>query len=67
MDLLTTIILACQISAGAYRYPETVAEIQLKCQKELIKCVKKKSNKNVYGLLLYRQEQYISECIGERR
>ena len=66
MKLLTTIILACQISNGA-KVNSYSMEAQFICQKELIKCVKKKTDKNVYHLINYTQEQYIGECIEERK
>lgn len=56
LEVLQIIVLACQISSGRYTVTP-VHEYQVKCQKELIECVRSKSSTPIYALEICLRER----------
>ncbi len=66
MELLTAIILACQISTSSQYLLGTMSQ-QFKCQKDLITCVESKYDRIYTNLRMRQQFKILSDCILEKK
>lgn len=64
MELLTIIILACQLNVAS-KYPADILKLQFKCQNKLIRCLKRKTRFHVFHSATSIQAESLAKCIGE--
>ena len=65
MELLSLIILACQLNVAS-KYPTDILALQFTCQQKLIKCLNGKTKLHIFNAAKTVQAEYLGKCIEEK-